>query len=130
MAGALSQCSALTALSIGENQIEGEGYAVFLRACYAMSGTDAAYGAIRLCAISGTDMAYGAIRLCAMSGTDVAAKWMARGLVDCQTLTAISLRWSHPAYARAMRCPVLTSGMILPGVEGVDLLAGAMRRYG
>eukprot|EP00961_Rhodomonas_salina_P237675 3212753-Rhodomonas_salina.1 len=34
-----------------------------LRACYAMSGTDPAYGAILLCyAMSGTDLAYGARR--------------------------------------------------------------------
>eukprot|EP00961_Rhodomonas_salina_P261626 3535963-Rhodomonas_salina.3 len=51
---------------------------ISLRACYAISGTGIAYGAIslRACyAISGTDLAYGAIslRACyAMSGTDLA----------------------------------------------------------
>eukprot|EP00961_Rhodomonas_salina_P092859 1249926-Rhodomonas_salina.1 len=56
-----------------------------LRACYAISGTDIAYGAVRLraCyAIPGTNLAYGAIRLLAyafglracyaMSSTDLA----------------------------------------------------------
>eukprot|EP00961_Rhodomonas_salina_P139218 1873633-Rhodomonas_salina.1 len=52
--------------------------ATCLRACYAMSGTDIAYGAtcLRACyAVSGTDMAHGAVCLgaCyAMSGTDIA----------------------------------------------------------
>eukprot|EP00961_Rhodomonas_salina_P018006 242128-Rhodomonas_salina.5 len=60
----------------------GEGVrGILLRLCYALSGTDKAYGAIllRLCyALSGTDIAYGVPDIaygtscCAISGTDIA----------------------------------------------------------
>eukprot|EP00961_Rhodomonas_salina_P100900 1357938-Rhodomonas_salina.4 len=66
--------------------------------CYAMSGTD-----ICICyAVSGTD-----VGICyAVSGTDIGAAY---GRGRRAEWTVVS------AYARAMRCPVLTYGKVLSG---------------
>eukprot|EP00961_Rhodomonas_salina_P132472 1782750-Rhodomonas_salina.2 len=74
---------------------QADGSAISLRACYALSGTDKAFGAIslRACyAIPRTDIAYGAVSL--------------RG---CYALHGAETAYdaiSH--YAPAVRCPVLT----------------------
>eukprot|EP00961_Rhodomonas_salina_P124144 1673145-Rhodomonas_salina.5 len=111
-------------------------FASSLRACYAMSGADISCSAIglRACyAMPSIDLPYGAVclRACyAMSGTDVAyvatRSRTANRCVTywgsvCETSTDLRHRYAVSgsekacglsAYARAMRCPVLTYRMV------------------
>eukprot|EP00961_Rhodomonas_salina_P279354 3773819-Rhodomonas_salina.1 len=99
-----------------------------LRACYAMSGTHIAYGALslRACnAMSGNVKAYQPMRLLHD------ARWICRGRERCGFLLyamsstdlaygAISLCdtqcAAQPAFGCGTRCPVLTERMVLPGL--------------
>eukprot|EP00961_Rhodomonas_salina_P219886 2972222-Rhodomonas_salina.2 len=76
-----------------------------LRVCYAMSGTATADGISPIC-----------LRACyAMSGTAIAerALWYLPACV--RAMHHAGLRYGVSTYARAMHCPALTHGMVLPG---------------
>eukprot|EP00961_Rhodomonas_salina_P231827 3131988-Rhodomonas_salina.2 len=120
-------------------------------ACYAMSGTDIAHGAIglRACyAMPGTDLVYGATRWresavagstvsrCmryAMSGTDIGTHYAMSGTAYTMSGTAYVMSGTDGGFP--MRCPVLTCGMLLMqwhtvccyGLCGTDLRYAAMQ---
>eukprot|EP00961_Rhodomonas_salina_P301587 3940527-Rhodomonas_salina.1 len=90
--------------------------ASFLHACYAMPGTErAAMGVRAPYAMSGTEIAYGTRPVPALP------------VNISLTLKAFGMRSLSP-YARAMRCPVLTQHMVLrtcDAMQGTDIAYGA-----
>eukprot|EP00961_Rhodomonas_salina_P026764 361602-Rhodomonas_salina.1 len=123
--------------SAGERRAGGTESGIVLRACYAMSGTDIAYGAIWLCnvrywprrfcylptrvlcAMCGTGTAYGfsrALRCPAMSGTDIPYGAMSgTDIAYGSVLNPMVLS----AYALATRCPSAA-------ISGTDIAHGAI----